>query len=131
MREQNGEGFEGVSSNADLLLMDNSEDEEEEGESGFNDIRMIFDDDTDEDEAEGGEDDGVGEEEGGGDEAGEEEEREGNSSKSFEEERVELRNKPEDSINENNPNMQRYDMYAMLPIIHTYTLLWIWNCYWN
>ena len=92
MREQDGEGFEGVSSNADLLLMDNSEDEEEEGESGFNDIRMIFDDDTEEE---------GGEEEGGGGEGR-------NSYENFEEERMELRNKPEDSANENNPSMQRY-----------------------
>ena len=80
--------------------MDNSEDEEGEGESGFNDIRMIFDDDTEEEgEGEGGE-----------------EEEEGNSSKSFDEE---LGNQPEDSISENNPNMQRY---ALLSIMH---ILWL------
>ena len=114
LREENVEGFEGVSSNADLLLMDNSEDEEEEeGLSGFNDIRMIFDDDTEEEEGEGEEDKGGGEE---GEGVGE-----GNSSKSFEEERVELTsNMAEDSKHENNPNMQRY---ALLAIIHIYTML--------
>ena len=107
LREDNGEGFEGVSSNADLLLMDNSEDEEEEeGLSGFNDIRMIFDDDTEEEEGEG---------EGGG--------GEGNSSKSFEEERVELTSSmTEDPNHENNLNIQRY---ALLAIIHIYTMLWL------
>ena len=108
LREDNGEGFEGVSSNADLLLMDNSEDEEEEeGLSGFNDIRMIFDDDTEEEEGEG---------EGGGG-------GEGNSSKSFEEERVELTSSmTEDPNHENNLNIQRY---ALLAIIHIYTMLWL------
>ena len=111
LREDNGEGFEGVSSNADLLLMDNSEDEEEEeGLSGFNDIRMIFDDDTEEEEGEGEE----GGEGGGG---------EGNSSKSFEEERVELTSSmTEDPNHENNLNIQRY---ALLAIIHIYTMLWL------
>ena len=97
LREEDGEGFEGVSSTADFLLMDNSEDEEGEGGSGFNDIRMIFDDDTEE-EGEG------------------EEEEERNSSKSFDKE---FGNQPEDSISENNPNMHRY---ALLSIIH---MIWL------
>ena len=92
MREQGGEGIEGVSSTADFLLMDNSEDEEGERESGFNDIRMIFDDDTD------------GEGEGG----------VGNSSKSFDEE---TSNQPEDSNSENNPNMQRYAPLSFMHMI--------------
>ena len=95
LREGDGEGIEGVSSTADFLLMDNSEDEEGGRKSGFNDIRMIFDDDTEEEGEEG---------------------EEGTSSKSFDEE---LGNQPEDSICENNPNMQRY---ALLSIMH---ILWL------
>ena len=93
LREQggSGEGFEGTSSSADLLLMDNSEDEEEEGGSGFNDIRMIFDDDTDE----------------------EEEDKE-NSSRNFDEDTAEPGDQPEDPNSENNLNMQRYALPAIM-----------------
>ena len=93
LREQggSGEGFEGASSSADLLLMDNSEDEEEEGGSGFNDIRMIFDDDTDE----------------------EEEDKE-NSSRNFDEDTAEPGDQPEDPNSENNLNMQRYALPAIM-----------------
>ena len=62
------------------------EEEEKEGEeraSGFNDIRMIFDDDE------------------------EEEDGEGNSSKNSDEVTDEL-NKPEDPRSEKNPNVERY-----------------------
>ena len=83
MREQagNSEAFEAAG--ADLLLMDDSEEEEEEGGSGFNDIRMIFDDDTDE----------------------EEEDKE-NASRSFGDESVEIVNEPEENY-EDNLNTQR------------------------
>ena len=104
MREQGGEGIEGVSSTADFLLMDNSEDEEGERESGFNDIRMIFDDDTEEEEEEG---------------------EEGNSSKSFDEERS---NQPEDSNSENNPNMQRYAPLSFMHMIWLSELKIYENC---
>ena len=96
LREQggSGEGFEGTSSSADLLLMDNSEDEEEEGGSGFNDIRMIFDDDTDEED--------------------EEEEDKENSSRNFDEDTAEPGDQPEDPNSENNLNMQRYALPAIM-----------------
>ena len=89
LRDQGGNG-DGASSSADFLLMDNSEDEEEEGGSGFNDIRMIFDDDTDE------------------------EEEEENTSRNFDEDPVDLGNQSEDPNNENNLNMQRCALPAIM-----------------
>ena len=109
IRDQGGndEGFEGASSAADFLLMDNSDDEEEEGGSGFNDIRMIFDDDTDDEE---------------------EEEDKGNSSKKIDKETVELVNQSEDPNSENNPNMQRYALPAIMHPVHIYCFgFWNWS----
>ena len=79
--EEQAETFERDNSPADLLLVE--EEGEEEGARGFNDIRMIFEDEEEE-----------------------EEEEEGNLSKGHDE--VTGDNKPEDSRSENNPDLQRY-----------------------
>ena len=105
MRGQGGEGVEAEQrSSADLLLVDDPEEAEEE--IGFNDIRMIFDDD-DEDDIGKEEEEKEQKEEQVEKEDEVEVEEEGNPSRDVDLEEVELSNNPDfllfDELNE-----QRY-----------------------